>query len=128
MIDIRPRESVILARDFSAAVDWYCKALGFTVVKRFDNGFNYCNLETASGIRIGIGDAAQMGVTAANRNNDTVILQFEVDDVDEFFSHLGRFEGSITGGPSFDAGGNFWFGSFVDPEGNQFWVVDKNCP
>jgi predicted enzyme related to lactoylglutathione lyase len=128
VIDIRPRESVILARDFAATVDWYRRALGFRVVKQFDDGFNYCNLETSSGIRLGIGDAQQMGVTDDTLNNDTVIIQFEVDDVGKFFAHVEQLGGSITGGPSFDPSGEFWFGSFADPEGNEFWVVDKNCP
>ncbi len=128
MTDIRPRESVILARDFQTAVAWYRDALGFTVVQLFDVGFNYCNLETPSGIRLGIGDAAQMGVTGDACDNATVILQFEVDDVGSFFSHLEQMGGSVTGGPSFNQDGGFWFGSFSDPEGNQFWVVDENCP
>ena len=31
-------------------------------------------------------------------------------------------------GPSFDKENNFWFGGFADPEGNPWWVVDKDCP
>lgn len=127
-MQIRPRESVILATEFSSLVAWYRDVLGFTVVKCFEEGFHYANLETPSGIKLGIADANEMGVTPGDRRGNTVVLQFEVDDVREFFALLKQAGASITNGPSFDADGEFWFGAFADPEGNPFWVVDKNCP
>ena len=102
-MEIRPRETVILATDFSALV-------------------------ARSGFRIGISDAEEMGVVPADRSCNTVILQFEVDDIQEFFEHLKPTGASITNGPSFDKKGKFWFGGFLNPEGNPCWVVDKNCP
>ncbi|MEE8153473.1 MAG: VOC family protein [Phycisphaerales bacterium] len=128
MIEIRPREPVILATGFSALVAWYRDVLGFTVVKLFEDGFHYCNLETPSGIKIGIADAQEMGVVPVDRRSNTVILQFEVDDIGQLFAHLEQTGASITNGPSFDEKGDFWFGGFLDPEGNPCWVVDKNCP
>jgi predicted enzyme related to lactoylglutathione lyase len=128
MMEIRPREAVVLANDFEALVAWYRDELGFTVVNLFEEGFHYCNLETPTGIEVGIADAREMGVEPADRSQNTVLLQFEVDDVEAFLAHLDEKGGTITNGPSFDEKGNFWFGGFADPEGNPFWVVDKNCP
>ena len=39
MLPIRPRETVILATDFSALVAWYRDVLGFSVVNLFEDGF-----------------------------------------------------------------------------------------
>lgn len=128
MVEIRPRETVILASNFSDLVHWYRDALGFTVIKLFEDDYHYCNLETPSGIRIGIADAAEMGVVPVDRSSNTVILQLEVDDLQEFFASLKQSGASIANGPSFDEKGGFWFGGFADPEGNPCWVVDKNCP
>ncbi|MBD3161999.1 MAG: hypothetical protein GF346_06880 [Candidatus Eisenbacteria bacterium] len=128
MIEIHPRETVILANDFQALVAWYRDVLGFRVVKRFEEEFHYCNLETATGIKLGIGVAKEMGVAPEDRSKNTVILQFQVDDVKEFFVHLERNGGVVTFGPSFDKKDEFWYGGFSDPEGNPCWVVDANCP
>ena len=128
MLEIRPRETVILATDFSALVSWYQEALGCTVVKLFEDGFHYCNLETSTGIRFGIADAAEMGVTPVDRKNNTVVVQFEVDDVKEFFTQVEQTGATITNGPMFNKKDKFWFGGFADPEGNPYWVVDGNCP
>ncbi|MFC1996763.1 VOC family protein [Chloroflexota bacterium] len=128
MIQIRPRETVILATDISVLVDWYRDVLGFTINQLIDDDFHYCHLETRSGIKIGIADANEMGVEPIDRNGNTILLQFEVDDLPKFFEYLKTKGASITGGPSFDAKDEFWFGSFCDPEGNPIWVVDKNCP
>ncbi|MEC7370171.1 MAG: VOC family protein [Pseudomonadota bacterium] len=128
MIDIRARETVILAAGFSELVAWYRDVLGFSVVNLFEDGFHYCNLETPSGIKIGIADAQEMGVVPGDRRNNTVVLQFEVDDVRELFAHLKQTGASITNEPTFNKQDGFWFGAFADPEGNPYWVVDKNCP
>jgi len=130
VVELRPRETVILASDFSALVAWYRDVPGFTVVKLFEDGFHFCNLETSSGIRIriGIGDAGEMGVVPGDRQCNTVILQFEVDDVQELFTQLEKSGSAITDGPTHNKNDDFWFGSFADPEGNPCWVVDRNCP
>ena len=128
MIDIRARETVILAAGFSELVAWYRDVLGFSVVNLFEDGFHYCNLETPSGIKIGIADAQEMGVVPGDRRNNTVVLQFEVDDVRELFAHLKQTGASITNEPTFNKQDGFWFGAFADPEGNPYWVVDQNCP
>jgi uncharacterized glyoxalase superfamily protein PhnB len=128
VIQIRPREPVILANEFSELLAWYRDALGFTVVNLIEEGFHYCNLETPSGIKLGIADAAEMGVVPNSPRNNAVVLQFEVDDVQELFSRLEQSGASITNGPLFNAKDEFWFGAFADPEGNPCWVVDKNCP
>ena len=128
MIEIRPRETVILASNFPALVAWYRDILGFAVVQLFEDDFHYCNLHLPSGINIGIADANEMGIAPVDRTNNSVVLQFEVDDVQAFFAYLEQEGATITGGPSLNKQDNYWFGSFSDPEGNPFWVVDKNCP
>ena len=127
-MDLRAREPVILAGDFDALVAWYRDALGFRIVRRFAEGFHYCNLASTSGVKVGLASAREMGVEPGDRARNTVVLQLEVDDVKAFLAHLEARGAKITGGPSFDARGSFWFGSFADPEGNPFWVVDRNCP
>jgi len=128
VIAIRPREPVILATDFTTLVSWYRDVLGFRVIQLFEEEFHYCNLKSPSGITLGIADAEEMGVVPKDRSSNTVVLQIEVEDVEAFFAHLKQKGGSITSGPSFDEKGGFSFGGFADPEGNPFWVVDKNCP
>jgi uncharacterized glyoxalase superfamily protein PhnB len=127
-MEVRAREAVVLAADFTALLAWYREALGFEVVRLFEEEFHYGLLESPSGIRLGIADAKEMGVAPADRGNNSVVLQFEVDDVKAFFADLARAGATIDGGPTFNPKDGFWFGSFSDPEGNPFWVVDKNCP
>ena len=127
-MEIRPREIVILADDFDLLVAWYRDVLGFEVVRFFNDAFQFANLETSTGIRLGIGSAAEAGVVPGDRQHNTVVLQIEVDDVGGLLDHLEQNGATITGGPSFDKQLKFWFGSFSDPEGNPVWVVDTDCP
>ena len=127
-MNLSPRESVIFAEDFSAMVNWYQKVLRFKITLLVEDGYHYCNLENEHGIRLGIASAEEMGVEPHDRKNNSVVLQFQVPDVQEFFAYLQEKGGDITFGPSFDANGGFWFGGFHDVEGNPFWVVDENCP
>jgi len=127
-IELRPRESVILAENFDALVEWYQAVLGFKDTLSVSDDYNYAVLENSNGIRIGIASAEQMGVVPADRTKNTVLLQVEVPDVKEFFDHLKKHEGGASFGPSFDEKGQFWYGGFHDLEGNPFWVVDENCP
>ena len=62
-IPIRPRETVILARDFERLVTWYQTALDFRVLRRFDE-LPYANLETDGGVAIGIGTGSACTTTA----------------------------------------------------------------
>ena len=117
---LHPRESVILADDFQALVDWYQQVLGFKVTRLFEQDYHYCNLENENGIRLGIADAKEMGVNPNDRKNNTVVLQFQVADVKGFLEHVGDNGGKITFGPSLDKKDNFWYGGFSDLEGNPF--------
>jgi len=127
-VRLSPREAVVLADDYDAMVAWYVNVLGFRTTKQFSDGYRYTNLETESGIRIGIAPASEVGVTPSDRVNNTVLLQVEVQDVQALFEHLRRTGGTVTFGPSFDVAGQFWYGGFTDLEGNPIWVVDENCP
>jgi uncharacterized glyoxalase superfamily protein PhnB len=128
VIQIKPRESVILADNFSELVSWYCETVGFTVLNIFEDGFHFANLTTDTGIRIGIGSAKEMGVVPVDRACNTVILQIEVEDVRAFLKHVGESAGVVSMPASYNKQDEFWFGGFTDPEGNPWWVVDKNCP
>jgi len=127
-VRISPRETVILADDFDAMVAWYVEVLGFKVVKRFDDGYRYANLETESGIRVGLAPAAEVGVVPRDRANSSVLLQIQVADAQRFFERLEEGGSTTMFGPSFDKTGQFWYGGFVDLEGNPIWVVDEHCP
>ncbi|MDB4775652.1 MAG: VOC family protein [Phycisphaera sp. TMED9] len=121
-IPIRPRETVILARDFDRLVTWYQTALDFRVIKRFDE-LPYANLETTGGVAIGIG-AAPPELAHADA---TLIAQIETDDVAALLQRV-LAAGGAAQGPERDSGAGFSFGSFRDPEGNSWWVVDADCP
>ena len=71
---------------------------------------------------IGIADGQEMAIKSGDRENNTVVLQFEVDDVKAFLFYLELHSATITGGPSFDEKDRLSFGSFIDPEGNPFWL------
>jgi len=123
-----PRESVIFADDFHALIAWYQNVLGFKQTYLVEDEYHYCTLENENGICLGIASATEMDIIPDNRKNNTVVLQFQVTDVPDFFDHLKERGGTVTFGPSFDKKGGFWFGGFQDLEGNPFWVVDENCP
>ncbi len=124
---IGPREPVIMAEDFTAMVAWYRDVLGMTVTYLVEDDYHYANLETESGVKIGIADAREMGVTPGDRRHNTVVLQIDVPNVQAFFDHITANSGTPTFGPSFDEKGQFWYGGFADLEGNPIWVVDENC-
>jgi len=128
MIYLKPRETVLLADNFDEMIEWYKTVLGFQVTQLFEDEYHFCNLETTSGIKIGIADAKEMGVEPKDRSSNTVLLQFEVHDIELFFNHLKQNNTEISFGPSFDKKDQFWYGGFLDIEGNPIWVVDKNCP
>gem|GEM_PF-2562551 len=54
MIEIRPRENVLLATDFHRLLEWYRDVLGFNVTNLVDKGFHSCNLETKLGIKLAL--------------------------------------------------------------------------
>ena len=118
-----------MAKDLPALVKWYVDVLGFKTTREFTGEYTYTNLENDAGIQIGIASANEMGVSPlTDKSNNSVVLQFEVDDVPAFFKHLQEHGGVVTFGPSKDEPHGFWYGGFSDPEGNPFWVVDVNCP
>jgi predicted enzyme related to lactoylglutathione lyase len=126
---VRPRENVIIAVDAAALTKWFVEVLDFKIVRQELEHYTYYNLQNEAGVLIGIADAKQMGVEPhEEKKNATTLMQFEVDDVEAFFQHLRSNGGVVTFGPSFDEGYGFYYGGFADPEGNPYWVVDKNCP
>ena len=119
---VRPRELVLLARDFERLADWYVQALGFKVVARFDE-LPYVNLESEGGFRLGIGTAPPEAPPAES----TIVPQIETTDVTALLLGIHGAGGRVDG-PMRDPERGFLFGSFQDPEGNTWWVVDEQCP
>ena len=119
---VRPRELVLLARDFNRLVDWYVQTLGFKVLNRIDE-LPYANLETEGGVRLGIGSAPPDVTTS----DATIVPQLETTDVSGLLLRV-RTAGGLVDGPHRDAAMGFDFGSFKDPEGNIWWVVDEKAP
>ncbi len=124
---VRPRELVILAEDRKALVKWYIERLGFEVVAHHEKEA-YSNLETKSGVQIGIGSLSAMEIEAASPRTNAVIMQIEVEDVPGFFADLKASGDTIVFGPDESKADGYWYGAIADPEGNQIWVVDPNCP
>ena len=120
--DIRPRETVLLARKFGNLITWYEQALGFEITSRVDE-LPYATLKSTGGVRIGIGAAPPEAAAI----DGTVIPQIETDDVLELLRNVHIHGGSVDG-PHRDPERGFEFGSFRDPEGNTWWVVDSNGP
>jgi len=127
-VRVTPREVVVLADNYEAMVAWYVEVLGFRIVKAFSEAYRYGNLETDSGLKIGIAPASEVGVKPGNRAANTVLLQVAVPDVKQFFELLKAQDVAVAFGPEFDEAGDFWFGAIEDIEGNPIWVVDENCP
>ena len=119
---VRPRELVLLARDFNRLVDWYVQTLGFKVVNRIDE-LPYANLETEGGVRLGIGSAPPDIPPAES----TIVPQLETTDVTALLKIIQAAGGRIDG-PMQDPQHGFLFGSFQDLERNTWWVVDNRCP
>ena len=127
-IKILPRETVLLAKNHQLLIDWYINNLNFKIINN-NSDIKYCNLETDSGIKIGIADMEQMGnENYSKRIMNTVILQICTNDLKNFFKRIKNNGGSVLFGPSYDEGDKYWYGSITDIEGNEIWVVDENCP
>ena len=48
-----------------------------------------------------------MGANPENSDSNTIIMQFEVEDLQEIFKYLKENNVTITGGPSYDKNGKF---------------------
>ena len=127
-IKILPRETVLLAKNHQLLIDWYINNLNFKIINN-NSDIKYCNLETDSGIKIGIADMEQMGnENYSKRIMNTVILQICTNDLKKLFKKIKNNGGSVLFGPSYDEGDKYWYGSITDIEGNEIWVVDESCP
>lgn len=123
---IRPREIVLLADRPSELATWYERILDFKITARFPE-LQYVNLESDGGVRIGIGAAPEDGLDARTRPPDRIAPQMETDDVEQLLRCVHAGGGDVDG-PHRDAARGFLFGSFKDPDGHAWWVVDASCP
>ena len=122
------REPVILAQDFYALTGWYEQVLGFQRVQLVDGAYRYAVLEVPGKIRLGFGEAKPMGITTPDPANGTVRLQWEVHPLEDFMTWFTERGGEVVFGPSKDEVDNFMYGAIRDPEGNEIWLVDEDCP
>ncbi|SVA84492.1 uncharacterized protein METZ01_LOCUS137346, partial [marine metagenome] len=84
-IKILPRETVLLAKNHQLLINWYINNLNFKIINN-NSDIKYCNLETDSGIKIGIADMEQMGnENYSKRIMNTVILQICTNDLKKLF-------------------------------------------
>ena len=124
----KAREPVVLAQDFYALIEWYERVLGFQRVQLIDDAYRYAILEVPGKIRIGFGEAKQMGIEAPNPTHGTVRLQWEVQPLEAFMEAFQAQSGTVVFGPSRDAADGYMYGAIRDIEGNEIWLVDENCP
>ena len=124
-ITIRAREIVLLTRDVEGLAAWYVKAIGLRVTARFDD-LSYLNLESSGGLRLGIGRLPTGGDVSAG-GDARVVPQLETDDLRGLLDRV-RKAGGVVEGPARDVKRGFEFGSFKDPDGHAWWVVDPDCP
>tara|TARA_A100001037_G_scaffold22750_1_gene18840 strand:+ start:121 stop:504 length:384 start_codon:yes stop_codon:yes gene_type:complete len=121
-----PRETVIIAKNSEQLINWYVDNLNFSIVHN-NLDIKYCYLKTDSGINIAI--TQDMGnKSVSKRIGNKVILQFCTNNLKELFKSVKKNGGSVVFGPSYDEEGEYWYGSIADPEGNEIWFVDQNCP
>ena len=128
----RAREPVLLAQDFSALLGWYEAALGFSRVQVFDGAYRYALVQGPGGVRLGIAEAAPLGLRAPPPGGSAVRLQWEIENLPAFFdwfeTQAEAHGGAVAFGPQRDAADGFVFGAIRDLEGNEIWLVDETCP
>ena len=122
-MDVRFLCTVVLARDYGALVSWYRRTLEMRVRRVVTEGYDWTELERP-GLRIGIAPAQQMGVRLPKPRRNAVVLHLVTKDVKGLLRRAKRQGGTVAFGPSRDAKETFTYGAFLDPEGNQVWVID----
>ena len=116
--------TVVLAEDYDRMRAWYRDALGLDLAHESTEHYHYAELVRDGRFVVGIASAAEMNVVPGERAGATVLGQLNVDDLRGFIALVESRGGSVPFGPSFDKHGSFWYGSFADPEGNIWWVVE----
>ncbi len=122
-MDARFLCTVVLAQDYGALVSWYRRTLQMRVRRVVTEGYDWTELERP-GLRIGIAPAKQMGVRLPKQRRNAVVLHLVSKDVKGLLKRAKQQGGAVAFGPSRDAKGTFTYGAFLDPEGNQVWVID----
>ena len=124
-MDIRLINTVILANDYWALVEWYKKTLDLEVKLEADKDYHYTDLAKNGQLIVGICPASEMGHSPTTPRNNSTLLQISTDDIHALFAKVKENSGAVQFGPSVDKNDGFTFGSFLDPEGNPVWVMEN---
>ena len=101
--------------NLDASIDWYGKALGWTVNYKLDE-YGWCELDTPNPtIHVGLGQTEEI------KNTGGTVPTWRVRDIDATRAHLEgldtRFDGETTEVP-----GMVRLATFFDPDGNP-WML-----
>lgn len=117
--------SVILAENYTALVDWYKDVLELDIKFQDNKEYHYTDLAQNRKLIVGIGKAEKMGHKPNIPKNNSVILQISVSNIYNLFDKVKKNGGKILYGPSMDKNFGFLYGGFEDIEGNQVWVIEN---
>ncbi len=120
--DARHLCTVVLTKNYKRMVAWYKKALDLKAKTVVAEGFDWTEL-ARPGLRIGFTPAVQMGARLASPRRNAVILHLVSRDVKGLLARVKR-AGAKAWGPKRSEDGAYWYGGFVDIEGNPVWVID----
>ena len=122
-VDARHLCTVVLAKNYAKLVAWYRKALDMKVKRVVTEGFDWTELKRP-GLVIGFTPAKQMGTKLPAKRANAVILHLVSKDVRGLLARVKRHGAKVPFGPSYDEKGKYWYGGFLDIEGNPVWVID----
>ena len=117
---------VILAKDYDSLVQWYKDNFPFEISKVVSEGYHYTTFKNSGQEILGIADAEEMGITPPEYNANMVIVQIIVSDIAGLFSIVQKKGGKILFGPKKDEESDYFYGGFLDFEGNQLWVSESH--
>jgi len=124
-MDIKLINSVILSENYEKLVEWYVKTLDLEIKLQVDKDYHYTDLAKNGKLTIGVCPASEMDHVPSHPRNNSTIIQISVSDIRELFGRVKEAGGTILFGPSVDKNEGFSYGAFLDPEGNQVWVMEN---
>jgi len=126
--------SAIFYDDAAGAIDWLCKAFGFTVrikVEGENGAIVHSELEYGDGL-VMVSDAARYahwGSPRSLRGVNTQSLMAYVDDADAHCAHARASGAKILKEPTLsDYGEEYWADKSYeaeDPEGHRWWFAER---
>lgn len=115
--------AVVQAEDYQKVRDWWIDALELELMGEWTGTYHYAELGRDGKHVVGIASAQEMNVSPSTPRTNAVVPQLSVADVAGLLERVKAKGGEVPFGPSFEQDGGFWYGAFLDIEGNQVWVV-----